>query len=181
MSQDTALDSREAVLALSDERDRQERRLLGAERAAWLEGAAEGWKAALEYVQRIRQDDFAPIARLLLAMCGSACPPLADLEETRWGPGGREHFADPREGDGRGAQVRRDAYASGLIPVGMVHLGGRGVHHHACAAACYAYGQGWYTYREAARIMATLPDSPEYPGEIARLQRLADEDGAVAA
>lgn len=25
--------------------------------------------------------------------------PFADLEERRWGPGGREHFADPRPGD----------------------------------------------------------------------------------
>jgi hypothetical protein len=32
----------------------------------------------------------------------------AELEERRWGPGGREHFADPRPGDfpGRGAQPR---------------------------------------------------------------------------
>jgi hypothetical protein len=30
----------------------------------------------------------------------------AELEERRWGPGGRAHFADPRPGDfpGRGAQ-----------------------------------------------------------------------------
>ena len=26
-------------------------------------------------------------------------PAIADLEERRWGPGGREHFADPRPGD----------------------------------------------------------------------------------
>jgi len=26
-------------------------------------------------------------------------PDLAELEERRWGPGGREHFADPRPGD----------------------------------------------------------------------------------
>jgi hypothetical protein len=25
--------------------------------------------------------------------------PFAELEERRWGPGGREHFADPRPGD----------------------------------------------------------------------------------
>lgn len=171
------------LLELSDERDRQERRLLNAERAAWLEGAAEGWKAALDYVQRFRQDDFAPIARLMLAMCGNDCPPLADLEVKRWGPGGRDHFADPREGDGRGAQVRRDAYASGLIPAGMVHLGGRPVHgrSHACTSACSAYRPGWYTYREAARIMATLPGCAEFREEIAGLQRLADEHESVAA
>jgi hypothetical protein len=26
-------------------------------------------------------------------------PAFAELEERRWGPGGREHFADPRPGD----------------------------------------------------------------------------------
>ena len=35
----------------------------------------------------------------------------AELEERRWGPGGREHFADPRPGDypGRLAQPRAEA------------------------------------------------------------------------
>ena len=34
-------------------------------------------------------------------------PDLAELEERRWGPGGREHFADARPGDfpGRTAQA----------------------------------------------------------------------------
>ena len=33
-------------------------------------------------------------------------PSHAELEEKRWGPGGRAHFADPRPGDfpGRGAR-----------------------------------------------------------------------------
>jgi hypothetical protein len=26
-------------------------------------------------------------------------PDLAEIDERRWGPGGREHFADPRPGD----------------------------------------------------------------------------------
>ena len=29
-------------------------------------------------------------------------PSHAELEERRWGPGGREHFGDPRPGDYRG-------------------------------------------------------------------------------
>jgi len=35
----------------------------------------------------------------------------AELEERRWGPGGRAHFADPRPGDfpGRGAQPQAQA------------------------------------------------------------------------
>ena len=36
-------------------------------------------------------------------------PDLAELGGRRWGPGGREHFADPRPGDypGRGSAPRR--------------------------------------------------------------------------
>ena len=33
-------------------------------------------------------------------------PAFADLEECRWGPGGREHFADPRPGDYPGLSAR---------------------------------------------------------------------------
>jgi hypothetical protein len=36
------------------------------------------------------------------AITGASC---AELEERRWGPGGREHFADPRPGDYPGRQV----------------------------------------------------------------------------
>ena len=34
-------------------------------------------------------------------------PDLAELEERRWGPGGREHFADPRPGDFPGRAARQ--------------------------------------------------------------------------
>jgi len=36
---------------------------------------------------------------------------FAEIEERRWGPGGREHFADPRPGDfpGRGAEPEQEA------------------------------------------------------------------------
>lgn len=33
----------------------------------------------------------------------------AQLEERRWGPGGREHFADPRPGDFPGRQAEAEA------------------------------------------------------------------------
>lgn len=38
-------------------------------------------------------------------------PSHAELEERRWGPGGREHFGDPRPGDYRGkeAEAAREA------------------------------------------------------------------------
>jgi hypothetical protein len=42
------------------------------------------------------------------ARAGLGGPAHAELEERRWGPGGRARFADPRPGDfpGRGAQPR---------------------------------------------------------------------------
>jgi hypothetical protein len=93
----------ENAFAVSDERDLWTRRLLDAERGAWLGGVAEGWKAALEYVHRARHDDFAPIARLMLAMCGNVSPPLAELEALRWELRGerrtRETFGDPHPDD----------------------------------------------------------------------------------
>ena len=38
-------------------------------------------------------------------------PAFAELEERRWGPGGREHFADPRPDDfpGRAAELKAQA------------------------------------------------------------------------
>ena len=40
---------------------------------------------------------------------GRSC---AQLEERRWGPGGRAHFADPRPGDYPGRSVQREAGVS---------------------------------------------------------------------
>ena len=174
----------EQLFELSDERDWWLGRLLDAERAAYMLGAAEGWKAALEYVHKVRQEDFAPIARLMVAMAGSDRPGVADLELRRWGPGGREHFADPRPTDGRAAEVRRDACAEGVIPVGKVHLGGAAVHwpaSHRCNDACRAIRPGWYTYREAAAIIAGLPDCAAYRETVAELRRRAHDFEAVAA
>jgi hypothetical protein len=36
---------------------------------------------------------------------------FAEIDERRWGPGGREHLADPRPGDfpGRGAEPEQEA------------------------------------------------------------------------
>lgn len=44
-------------------------------------------------------------------------PSRAELEERRWGPGGRAHFADPRPGDypGRRVQAEREAAAEAAI------------------------------------------------------------------
>ena len=35
-------------------------------------------------------------------------PDLAEVDARRWGPGGREHFADPRPGDYPGRAERRE-------------------------------------------------------------------------
>jgi hypothetical protein len=44
----------------------------------------------------------------------------AQLEERRWGPGGRAHFADPRPGDfpGRGAKPQREQQAEREMEAG---------------------------------------------------------------
>jgi hypothetical protein len=42
--------------------------------------------------------------------------PYAELEERRWGPGGREHFADARPGDFRGRAAQYEAAASDPHP-----------------------------------------------------------------
>ena len=48
-------------------------------------------------------------ARVAAPVAGGG-PDHAELEERRWGPGGREHFADPRPGDypGRTAQAEAE-------------------------------------------------------------------------
>jgi hypothetical protein len=169
------------VLELSDERDRWLRRVLDAERAAYELGMAEGFRIGLERGARIAEAEWPAVIKPLFTETA------AEMDLKRYPPAGREHFADPRDGDGRAAAVRRDAYRSGLIPSGKIHLGGAPVHggHRLhglpCTAACHAYKAGWYTFAAAARIMATLPDCPSYRREIAELRRLAEEYQAVAA
>lgn len=87
------------LIALSDERDLWERRLLAAERAAYLRGYADG------QADEQRRDSLAWAARPLPRVPDPAAPTLAKLLLRRWGPGGREHFADPRPGDYRGGPV----------------------------------------------------------------------------
>ena len=63
-------------------------------------GAAWAREALLHEQAEAQRQAAAQIMPALLA------PSHAELEERRWGPGGRAHFADPRPGDfpGRGAQ-----------------------------------------------------------------------------
>lgn len=100
----------------------------------------------------------AEYARAWRAVAGPAArggPAHDDLEILRWGPRGREHYGDPREGD----------YPGGVLPhehAGMVWLAGPVVHRHPCTAACRAYTPGWYAPAEATAILAALPGT--YPG-----------------
>ncbi len=80
-------------------------------------------------------------------------------EERRWGPLGREHFADPRPGDRTPEQILARARSSweplGLPEPGMVYLAGRVVHYHPpCLPICYSYEPGWYPAEKAAEIVA---------------------------
>jgi hypothetical protein len=71
-------------------------------RAAWRDGYACGLAAGRRQEAAERDALWAaaagPIAR------GGA--PAAELELRRWGPGGREHFGDPRPGDYLGREAR---------------------------------------------------------------------------
>jgi len=53
-------------------------------------GDGRGYARAHRELEQIWRDAARPVAH------GT---PYADLERRRWGPGGREHFADPRPGD----------------------------------------------------------------------------------
>ncbi len=69
-------------------------------REMYQAGHADGYQAGY------RQAEADMAARWNQATRPAAGPSHAELEERRWGPGGRAHFADPRPGDfpGRGTQ-----------------------------------------------------------------------------
>jgi hypothetical protein len=69
---------------------------------AYEAGHADGYRAGY------RQAGADQAARWNQAARAALGPAHAELEERRWGPGGRQHFAEPRPGDfpGRGAQPR---------------------------------------------------------------------------
>jgi hypothetical protein len=64
-------------------------------------GAARAREALLAEQAEAQRLAAAELMPLLLS------PPHAELEERRWGPGGRAHFTDPRPGDfpGRGTEA----------------------------------------------------------------------------
>jgi hypothetical protein len=69
-------------------------------RESYEAGHADGYRAGY------RQADADQAARWNQAASAVDGPSHAELEERRWGPGGRKAFANPRPGDfpGRGAQ-----------------------------------------------------------------------------
>jgi hypothetical protein len=62
-------------------------------REAYAAGLAAGRREGYERGARLLQAEWPSIVAPL------AGPTLAELEQRRWGPGGREHFGDPRPGD----------------------------------------------------------------------------------
>ncbi len=69
-------------------------------REMYQAGHADGYQAGYRQAEVDQAALWNRIAR------PAAGPSHAELEERRWGPGGRAHFADPRPGDfpGRGTQ-----------------------------------------------------------------------------
>ena len=85
-------------IALSDERDQFERVCLARERAAYLHGQAAGIEIGRRLEAAERHAGWVRIASPI----ARGGPAYAELERRRYGPGGREHFGDPRPGDFRG-------------------------------------------------------------------------------
>ena len=89
-----------ALLTLSGERDMWVKVCLRRERAAYRQGFIAGDLAGYT---RARTEMARRWTRIASPVAHGG-PTFADLEERRWGPGGRTHFADPRPNDfpGRG-------------------------------------------------------------------------------
>lgn len=148
-----------ALLAESDRRDRElaarltERRM-GYQAAKALLPAAFNAGYAQKHAELER--DWHAIADP--ASCRKS---HATYEARRWGPGGPEHFADPRPTDRTPGEILKRARASweplGLPEPGMVQLIGRIGHHHPpCLPVCYSYEPGWYPSEEAGKIVAAI-------------------------
>jgi hypothetical protein len=87
-------------LDLSHERDLWMARIDAALRWGYLAGYADGQLAE----QRRADAEWAAAAPLII----EPGPTHAELEERRWGPGGREHFGAARPGDYPGGPVTQD-------------------------------------------------------------------------
>jgi hypothetical protein len=88
------------VLGRIAEREVWQRRELAAYRAGLRRGWRDGWRAGYEAADSDWYIALAPARRA--AARAARIPTHAELEVRRWGPGGREHFGDPRPGDFKG-------------------------------------------------------------------------------
>lgn len=81
-------------------------------RESYQAGLQDGYKAGYEAGARQREADHDAWWRASGRHIAER-PTQAELEERRWGPGGRAHYGDPRPGDypGRRAQAEREAAA----------------------------------------------------------------------
>jgi hypothetical protein len=91
-----------SLLALSDERDQWARVCLIRERRAFGRGRTLGRTEGYGQAEADMAAQWNAIARL-----GLGGPGHTEIEKRRWGPGGREHFADPRPGDFPGRDTDR--------------------------------------------------------------------------
>lgn len=70
------------------------------------QAAREAYEAGRQDGYRQRQAEDEARWRLAAGIAIPDGPSHAELEELRWGPGGREHYADPRPGDYPGRNPR---------------------------------------------------------------------------
>jgi hypothetical protein len=89
-------DAIRAWLLDSDRRDREQERLLN----AW----SAGWQACEAQHAEQYEEGFTD-GTMALKHAQHQAHRLIRGDEERWGPGGREHFADPRPGDYTGGPV----------------------------------------------------------------------------
>jgi hypothetical protein len=64
-------------------------------RQAYAMGRADGWREGYERGARVLEAEWPGV----VARVVRGGPSYAELEQRRWGPGGRERFGDPRPGD----------------------------------------------------------------------------------
>ncbi len=91
------------VLAVGERRELNLELRLQAWREGWLAGHEVGYRGGYAQAEKDMARRWREIARPV----ARGGPSFAELERRRWGPGGREHFADPRPGDypGRGGDA----------------------------------------------------------------------------
>jgi hypothetical protein len=87
---------------LSDERDAAAARLVAAARTAFARGLEAGDRLGYERAEA----EMAARWNRIAAPIARGGPEHAELEQRRWGTGGRGRFGDPRPGDYRGGPVR---------------------------------------------------------------------------